>query len=131
MPQALAAVFSTHAAATACSLELERHGFAGTWLAATHPARPERPSRNEISESSDGALGTVGRFFTGEGNSLRRSLEDHGLDPDEAAALDDALPASATVMVVDTEDRRAEALAIVLAHGATTLPRMAGPQISV
>jgi len=132
LPNALAAVFADSGDAAACALELERHGFARPWTAATHPALrdvPEAPtndnriSQNEIAESSDGTLGAIGRFFTGEGNSLRRSLEDHGLDPTAAAALDAALPAPATVLVVDAENRRGEALAIVRGHrGATGLP---------
>jgi hypothetical protein len=131
-PSALAAVFASADDAAACALELERHGFARPWMAATHPALPDVPeaptidnrvSQNEIAESSDGALGAIGRFFTGEGNSLRRSLEDHGLDPEAAAALDSALPAPATVLVVDAANRRSEALAIVRGHrGATGTP---------
>ncbi len=133
MPNALAATFPNGDAAAACALELERRGFARPWTAATHPAAPpesaadaspdDRASHNEIADSSDGALGTVGRFFTGEGNSLRRSLEDHGLDPDAAAAFDAALLAPATVLVVDVAGRREEALDVVRSHGgATTVP---------
>jgi hypothetical protein len=131
MPQALAAVFADRVTAGRCALELEGAGFARPWIAVTRPAEPdpqektaaETVAQNEVSETSDGALGAIGRFFTGKGRSLRRSLEDHGLDPDDAAAIDAALLAPSTVLVVDAESRRAQALEIVTAHGgATALP---------
>jgi hypothetical protein len=114
--RAIAAVFRDHANAVRAFELLKAQGFAHPWLAITKPADDNRvaaaaataspgASLNDVAESSDGALGAIGRFFSGEGNSLRRSLEDHGLDPADAADIDDRLPPSGAVITVYGEGR--------------------------
>ena len=141
MPDAIAAIFPTNRDARTCADRLERAGFAAPWTARTEPASsagagtdeelaekpkadgsaaPAKPAKpvayNDVTQSSDGVLGTIGRFFSGEGNSLRRSLEDHGIDPDDAAAIDATIATAAVVLVVDAGGRRDEAAAILRAH---------------
>jgi hypothetical protein len=114
--RAIAAIFRDHANAVRAFELLKAQGFAHPWLALTKPSDAERvvapattppsgPSQNDVAESSDGALGAIGRFFSGEGNSLRRSLEDHGLDPADAADIDDRLPPSGAIVTVYGEGR--------------------------
>lgn len=121
---AVAAAFSDREIAHACYEALEREGFPHRWMAVTKPADVQvwgdgtaaATSENDIVESSDGALGAIGRFFSGEGNSLRRSLEDHGIDTVEAIAIDEALHLGGAVVVVAAHDRR-EVAASILRQG--------------
>ncbi|MBD5604830.1 MAG: hypothetical protein IAI48_07040 [Candidatus Eremiobacteraeota bacterium] len=99
----VAAVFGNRESAHAALEALRAASFAEPWMATTRPAEGER-SQNDVAESSDGVLGTIGRFFTGEGNSLRRSLEDHGIDPDEATHIDEALAPLEAVVTVFVDD---------------------------
>ena len=122
---AVAAAFSDREIAHACYEALDREGFPHRWMAITKPAEteawgdgsPEATSENDITESSDGALGAIGRFFSGEGNSLRRSLEDHGIDTVEAIAIDEALHLGGAVVVVAAHDRRDVAASILRRGG--------------
>jgi hypothetical protein len=112
--RALVAVFTDRESALSVLDVLKSHGFTAPWLATTRPAPVEAPgdprpapapvssgtSENEVADSSDGIMGTIGRFFSGEGNSLRRSLEDHGVDPVDAAEIDATLPPAAAVVTV-------------------------------
>jgi uncharacterized protein (TIGR02271 family) len=122
---AVAAAFSDREIAHACYEALEREGFPHRWMAVTKPAdneawgdgSAETTSENDIVESSDGALGAIGRFFSGEGNSLRRSLEDHGIDTDEAMEIDEALHLGGAVVVVAGHERSEIAASILRAGG--------------
>ena len=118
---AVAAAFSDREIAHACYEALEREGFPHRWMAVTKPAdteawgdgSAESTSENDIVASSAGALGAIGRVFSGEGNSLRRSLEDHGIATDEAIAIDEALHLGGAVVVVAADERRELAASIL------------------
>ncbi len=132
---ALAAAFSDREIAHACYEALDREGFPHRWMAVTKPAdadakgdgSTEATSENDVVESSDGALGAIGRFFSGEGNSLRRSLEDHGIDTVEAIAIDEALHLGGAVVVVAAHDRPEIAASILRQGGGTFYGKLAQP----
>ena len=125
--RAIAAVFDDRESALDAFAVLKSDGFEDAWMGVTKPAeipdddaKPEspleEPVRNDITESSDGILGTIGRFFSGEGNSLRRSLEDHGVDPLDAVDIDTHLaPMGAVITVFGGE--RAELATSILRGG--------------
>jgi hypothetical protein len=125
----LLALFATGEAATTALARLRADGFVDTWAATTKPA-PARssdvppatpldaPPNNEVAESSDGVLGTIGRFLSGRGDSLRRSLEDHGIDPLVAIDIDTHLPTNGAIVIVFPDDREDLAAATLRAHGA-------------
>ncbi|MBD5635166.1 MAG: hypothetical protein IAI49_11875, partial [Candidatus Eremiobacteraeota bacterium] len=125
--RAIAAVFDDPDRAVATFELLKTQGFADPWLARTKPAEGDA-SQNDIAESSDGVLGAIGRFFTGEGNSLRRSLEDHGIDPEQAADIDETLPHGGAVVTVFADDRAAIAAA-TLREGGGRLVDVAAPPV--
>jgi hypothetical protein len=56
-------------------------------------------------------------FFSGGGNSLRRSLEDHGIDADEAIEIDEALHLGGAVVVVAGHERSDIAASILREGG--------------
>ncbi len=122
---AVAAAFTDRETAHACYETLEREGFPHCWMAVTKPAEeqawgdgtPAATSENDIVESSDGVLGEIGRFFSGDGNSLRRSLEDHGIDTLEAIAIDESLHLGGAVVVVASHERRDLAASILRQGG--------------
>jgi hypothetical protein len=113
----VAAVFGSRESAHAALERLRAASFAEPWIATTRPAEGER-SQNDVAESSDGVLGTIGRFFTGEGNSLRRSLEDHGIDPIEATHIDEALAPLEAVVTVFIDDAHGVSAAERILEGA-------------
>jgi hypothetical protein len=135
----IAAVFSDRDQAASVFDLLKADGFLNVWMAVTKPAaersrEPEAkpdspldtPPHNDVAESSDGVLGTIGRFFTGEGNSLRRSLEDHGVDPLDAIEIDERLtPLGAVITVIP--DGRGGRAAETLERGGG---RIGGPRTS-
>lgn len=128
--RATAAIFPDRESAHASLQALEQAGFGRPWMAVTRPVASEledepgvrsadaasattglandHGSEHDVAESSDGVFGAIGRFFSGEGNSLRRSLEDHGIDPDDAEQIDGMIAASGAVVVVN--DERAAAI---------------------
>lgn len=122
---AVAAAFTDREVAHTCYEALEREGFPHRWMAVTKPAQDEAwgdgsaetTSENDVVEASDGALGPIGRFFSGEGNSLRRSLEDHGIATEEAIAIDESLGLGGAVIVVAAEDRVELAASILRQSG--------------
>jgi len=125
---AIAAVFQENGNAQAAYERLHDEGFKDLWMALTKPvaapskAEPdasalEEPPHNDVAESSDGALGVIGRFFTGEGNALRRSLEDHGVEPLTAVAIDETLPPHGAVLVLFADSRKELALRIIAGSG--------------
>ncbi len=125
----LLAIFPTAEAATTALARLRADGFTDVWAATTkpapvhegddHAATPlDAPPRNEVAESSDGVLGTIGRFLSGRGDSLWRSLEDHGIDPLVAIDIDTHLPTNGAIVVVFPDDRQALADATLRQYGA-------------
>jgi hypothetical protein len=126
-PFAIAATFPNRSQALTAYDQLRAQGFEHAWLATTTPvdaggiaASPtiENQSQNHVVDSSEGMLGSIGRFFSGEGNSLRRSLEDHGVDPLDASDIDDGL-APLGAVVTTFGDRRPELAAEILRATAT------------
>ena len=141
--RATAVIFPDRDGAHASLQALEEAGFRRPWMAVTRPVaaaddryrdvaapsdappsdlRTDHGSEHDVAESSDGVFGAIGRFFSGEGNSLRRSLEDHGIDPDEAAQIDGIMASHGAVVVVD-DDRAA---AILVQHGGQPAGAAAG-----
>ena len=123
--RAIAAVFDDREAARSALTRLREQSFPEPWMATTQPATGEK-SQNEVEESSDGVLGAIGRFFTGEGNSLRRSLEDHGIDPERARVIDETLAPLESVVTVFVDDRIAFAREILERAGGRSVPNEAG-----
>ncbi len=119
--RAIAAVFDDREAALSALALLREQSFPEPWMATTQPASGET-SQNDVAESSDGVLGTIGRFFTGEGNSLRRSLEDHGIDPERARVIDETLAPLEAVVTVFVDDRRTAAAEILARAGGRSVP---------
>ena len=124
--RATAILFPDRESAQASLQALEDAGYGRPWMAVTRPAEgayaddtsgtsanaggaADHGSEHDVAESSDGVFGAIGRFFSGEGNSLRRSLEDHGIDPDQAAEIDSMIGSHGAVIVVS--DERAATLA--------------------
>jgi len=123
--RAIAAVFDDREAALSALALLREQSFPEPWMATTQPASGES-SQNDVAESSDGVLGTIGRFFTGEGNSLRRSLEDHGIDPERARVIDETLAPLETVVTVFIDERTELAREILARAGGRTVPNGVG-----
>jgi len=122
----IAAVFSDRDQAAPVFELLKADGFLNIWMGVTKPAAErsdesdrtsdsplDAPPHNEVAESNDGILGAIGRFFTGEGNSLRRSLEDHGVDPLDAVDIDDRLTSMGAVITVIPDGRAGRAREII------------------
>jgi len=123
--RAIAAVFDDREAALAALALLREQSFPEPWMATTQPASGEA-SQNDVAESSDGVLGTIGRFFSGEGNSLRRSLEDHGIDPERARVIDETLAPLETVVTVFVDERTEFARDILARAGGRSVPEGVG-----
>jgi hypothetical protein len=119
--RAIAAVFDDREGALWALALLREQSFPEPWMATTRPATGEA-SQNDVDESSDGVLGAIGRFFTGEGNSLRRSLEDHGIDPERARVIDETLAPLEAVVTVFVDDRRTVAADILARAGGRSVP---------
>jgi hypothetical protein len=119
--RAIAAVFEDREGALGALALLREESFPEPWMATTRPAAGEA-SQNDVDESSDGVLGAIGRFFTGEGNSLRRSLEDHGIDPERARVIDETLAPLEAVVTVFVDDRRSVAAEILARAGGRSVP---------
>jgi hypothetical protein len=131
----VAAVFADREQAASTFELLKVDGFLNVWMAVTKPAAArsgdakhesplDAPPHNDVVDSSDGVLGTIGRFFTGEGNSLRRSLEDHGVDPLDAIDIDERLTPMGAVIAVISDDRAERATEILERAGG----RIGGPR---
>jgi len=133
----IAAVFADREQAASAFELLKADGFTNVWMAVTKPAaersgrddpKPDSPldapPHNDVVDSSDGVLGAIGRFFTGEGNSLRRSLEDHGVDPLDAIDIDERLTPLGAVIAVISDDRAERATEILERGGG----RIGGPR---
>jgi hypothetical protein len=123
--RAIAAIFDDREAALSALTILREQSFPEPWMATTQPATSET-SQNEVEESSDGVLGAIGRFFTGEGNSLRRSLEDHGIDPERARVIDETLAPLETVVTVFIDERIDSARELLARAGGRFVPNEAG-----
>jgi hypothetical protein len=123
--RAIAAVFEDREAALSALTLLREQSFPEPWMATTQPATSEK-SQHDVEESSDGVLGAIGRFFTGEGNSLRRSLEDHGIDPERARVIDETLAPLESVVTVFVDDRIAFAREILTRAGGRSVPNEIG-----
>jgi hypothetical protein len=119
--RAIAAIFDDREGALWALALLHEQSFPEPWMATTRPATGDA-SQNDVDESSDGVLGAIGRFFTGEGNSLRRSLEDHGIDPERARVIDETLAPLEAVVTVFVDDRRTVAAEILARAGGRSVP---------
>jgi hypothetical protein len=119
--RAIAAVFDDREGALWALALLREESFPEPWMATTRPATGDA-SQNDVDQSSDGVLGAIGRFFTGEGNSLRRSLEDHGIDPERARVIDETLAPLEVVVTVFVDDRRTLAADILARAGGRSVP---------
>lgn len=120
-PAHVAALFAHTDAARRCFEALLDQGFEKPWMATAKAAdgpdiadafATTAPSRHALDETSDGPLGGVARFFSGEGNSIRRALEDRGLTADAARRIDESLGGSGAVVVVNPDTRLALAVQI-------------------
>jgi hypothetical protein len=125
-PELVVATFPGREQAAACCEALQNNGFEKPWMAVIRPAHGEdiadafattAPSQHEIAATSEGPIAALGRFFTGAGNSLRRALEEHGVHPDVAQAIDRDLQDPGAVVVASTEGRRDLAEEIVVRSG--------------
>ena len=120
-PAHVAALFNDAQAARRCFEALLDQGFEKPWMASGKPAEAEdiadafgttAPSKHDLAETSDGPLAGFARLFTGEGNSLRRALEDRGLTAGAARRIDEGLGSRGAVVVVHPDTRLALAIQI-------------------
>ena len=80
--------------------------------------RIESGERDVRTQSDAAALPDAdGRFVSGEGSSLRSSLEEHGIERQEAIAIDESLAVGGAVIVVAAHERLAIAASIIRRSG--------------
>jgi hypothetical protein len=114
---AVAGAFENRDIAHSCDDLLNREGFSHRWMALT---KREESDEREVAARPDAVIAlpdSVGRFVSGEGSSLRRSLEDHGIETHEAIAIDESLAVGGAVIVVAAHDRSAIAASIIRRSG--------------
>ena len=114
---AVAGAFENREFAHSCDDALNREGFSHRWLALTKREDSDEPEAAARPDARIAAPDDDGRFVSGAGSSLRRSLEDHGIETHEAIAIDESLNVGGAVIVVAAHDRSAIAASIIRRSG--------------
>jgi hypothetical protein len=114
---AVAGAFENREIAHSCDDALNREGFVHRWMALTKRAESNERDVVTQAEALPALAGSDDRFVSGEGSSLRSSLEEHGIEKTEALAIEESLAVGGAVIVVAAHDRIAVAASIIRRSG--------------
>ena len=119
---AVAGTFADREVARTCYDDLAREGFSHRWMALTQHAESE-----VAAPPGEAPLETGGRFVSDDGNSLRDSLEDHGIESHQAIEIDEELVVGGAVIVVAAHERAELAASIMRRGGGRVYKNLAAP----
>ncbi len=119
----VAAVFADRDNAKSAIDDLHDAGFRNCWLGVTRgdPATGE----TTVESGGSGVMGSIGRFFSGEGThgkALHEVLTAHGLTADQARRIEGSVVPNSAIVTVDGENDPAEATDILEECGGSVQP---------
>lgn len=117
----IGATFADRDSAADALHELHGAGFRNVWLGVTRGDTTTTGGATvESEETSGGIMGSIGRFFSGEGaetRALHQALIDHGMGQEQARRLEATVPDNCAIVTVQGENDPDEAIDILKRNG--------------